>query len=1046
MGMSIYSDFSEEDIKRLSELAIHYTHDRTPTEEIDEDENEQDYSNPYIGNVRDYCPKDSADEEHLFLNKFSIPMFATSTSWATAIVTAAEAAMNKVGQQVEFSVLHLLTCLPYTYKANYTDVRLNDIYTFLSENGLVSVHDAATILSQMTDKDIDSIYKEVFCNNAYYPQVYKFHSMASEAPNRGGLIKLLHDNDPVVALLAINLENFRFVVEITNDIPYKGADEEPTLFAVVSGFDKTEAKEHWNVIANVVPCQSVKFKLPMTPDKELGNYAGIAGYAFGLRYIQEYPEPVIIAKNWVTDLDSNPSTLIFTKDYYLPSGEDTFSMIAGNGGVSVDKFKSLKVIVFGPNSFQNIINLYFDLSALDHPLKVIFKANSFTDLQFINGQPVTGGRRLLGGGTLTLLLPSGSSVAFEGDSAKNFDTVVVGGENIDFEVNEGALSEVTNVQYADENSQGTAQKLADTIAAANSNTVKPTVDPFTTPSPEPVTEFTFVDETDPYTIPIPGIITVIYPDGYGKGMETLILSCSTIEGYWETVKTIIFGQNSFPQVVNLVLNFTSCFDHPLTIVIGNESFAYPDGGMRRRLLGGMRRRLLGGGSITIILPPGSSVTFEGDSGKNFDTVVVGGEDVSFEVNEGALSEVTDVQYADENSQDSANNLVDAIVSGSGSGKEPTVSPAYPTEAPTTQPPTPPAESPTTETPTTEAPTTEAPTTQPPTPPTESPTTETPTTEAPTTEAPTTQPPTPPTESPTTETPTTQPPTTQPPTIPIETPSTPAPAQCTEDGQVPLIILRLPTGGEVTDDSASFVLTYTEDDKATGIEVTKTSEDFSICVYQNIMNVTVTGTWSGYIIRIINHEGKEQDFDLKTITGMYYHPNEGFIEEYVADGPIFPDGSETIKVLRVPNSAWDIPSTTDGIQNDNEEGIDTLDFGMYPNLIYLIVEDNNLFQPINEFTIVGLQKLERVSIGSNCFTQQASTTPTQKFANRKFKITDCPKLTYIDIGPYSFSDFSGEFTLRSVDALKYLRIGRDNKPSLNFYRAKFVLQSSFLYFD
>ena len=262
----------------------------------------------------------------------------------------------------------------------------------------------------------------------------------------------------------------------------------------------------------------------------------------------------------------------------------------------------------------------------------------------------------------------------------------------------------------------------------------------------------------------------------------------------------------------------------------------------------------------------------------------------------------------------------------------------------------------------------------------------------------------------------------------------------------MIILRLPTGGEVTDDSASFVLTYTEDDKATGIEVTKTSEDFSICVYQNIMNVTVTGTWSGYIIRIINHEGKEQDFDLKTTTGMYYHPNEGFIEEYVADGPIFPDGSETIKVLRVPNSAWDIPSTTDGIQNDNEEGIDTLDFGMYPNLIYLIVEDNNLFQPINEFTIVGLQKLERVSIGSNCFTQQASTTPTQKFANRKFKITDCPKLTYIDIGPYSFSDFSGEFTLRSVDALKYLRIGRDNKPSLNFYRAKFVLQSSFLYFD
>ena len=490
MGLSIYADFDDAALTRLSDLAIRYTHDRAPSDPVEEPKDEFRYpaDDKDIKEPREYCT--GGNLEHAVLSKFSQSEYANSTSWATAIVTAAEAAVNKDGSKnVHLSVVHLLYCLPAASGVGFSDVRFNDIFSFLSEKGLVEVDEAEQFINEDGSFDISHM-----CNTAEYTKTYKFSTISSEAPNRGGLINLLHEGNPVVALMAINLESFRLVTGTGRVVPYKGAYDEPTLFGVVRGYNKGEEEEneekaYWDVVANVVPCQSVSFTLPMTDDDELGNYAGIAGYAFALNLTESWintDERVLYVKDeqWEDQMNSGIYHLVFPESYGSSVSTFSLSITVDN----YDKFKNLRKITFDRNAFINAHHAYIDVSMLSE-ITVIFKEGSFSNLEDSEdtGRRLASGRRLAGG-KLVIKLPGSANVVFEEGSGKNFETVVVSGENTNWSVGEGSLSGVSSIEYEGDISKENAENLADLIDNANQDQEKPTVAPMPPTTEPPTTE------------------------------------------------------------------------------------------------------------------------------------------------------------------------------------------------------------------------------------------------------------------------------------------------------------------------------------------------------------------------------------------------------------------------------------------------------------------------------------------------------------------------------------------------------------------------------
>ena len=91
--------------------------------------------------------------------------------------------------------------------------------------------------------------------------------------------------------------------------------------------------------------------------------------------------------------------------------------------------------------------------------------------------------------------------------------------------------------------------------------------------------------------------------------------------------------------------------------------------------------------------------------------------------------------------------------------------------------------------------------------------------------------------------------------------------------------------------------------------------------------------------------------------------------------------------------------------------------------------------VNELRLIGLPKLRRVTIGSNSFTQHKNGFGNDP--NRHFYLKNCPLLTRVGIGRYSFSDFS-VCVIENVNSLEVLEIGELNELSFNFHSASLEL--------
>ena len=56
-------------------------------------------------------------------------------------------------------------------------------------------------------------------------------------------------------------------------------------------------------------------------------------------------------------------------------------------------------------------------------------------------------------------------------------------------------------------------------------------------------------------------------------------------------------------------------------------------------------------------------------------------------------------------------------------------------------------------------------------------------------------------------------------------------------------------------------------------------------------------------------------------------------------------------------------------------------------------------------MTGLAELERVVIGKNSFTKCKNEVEITSDPNRRFELKNCPSLSVLKIGSYSFSDYS-----------------------------------------
>ena len=133
--------------------------------------------------------------------------------------------------------------------------------------------------------------------------------------------------------------------------------------------------------------------------------------------------------------------------------------------------------------------------------------------------------------------------------------------------------------------------------------------------------------------------------------------------------------------------------------------------------------------------------------------------------------------------------------------------------------------------------------------------------------------------------------------------------------------------------------------------------------------------------------------------------------------------------------------------NNELHLNELNLNRFMNLESIEI-GNECFGSIQIFEIDGLNRLQRLKIGHNSFTQLKSNDfendwngSLSKCRNesKSFHILNCKSLKMIEIGQYSFCDFGGEFELRNLDNLESIKIGEIGRGSLNFIWSSFNIR-------
>ena len=123
---------------------------------------------------------------------------------------------------------------------------------------------------------------------------------------------------------------------------------------------------------------------------------------------------------------------------------------------------------------------------------------------------------------------------------------------------------------------------------------------------------------------------------------------------------------------------------------------------------------------------------------------------------------------------------------------------------------------------------------------------------------------------------------------------------------------------------------------------------------------------------------------------------------------------------------------------NDEWLTALDMTFITNLRVLEVGDHS-FAHVKEVKLIGLNELESVVIGENCFTKCMCCWSSSVNPNRHFQLKNCERVRELKIGCYSFNDYS-VCEIENVPSLKVIEMGGLNEASRNFRCASLELKS------
>ena len=330
---------------------------------------------------RDFCSEDAELREYAKPNNCSL-------SWVTMIVNAGERALAMIGGSEKLSAAFVKKC--YAEGDACNGLGMADIAEGLKKIGLVSEREANRVLEE--GGDLCSIPQS---------KRFTFKVLKAEGPNRGGLMNLIGEGNPVLTLLSINLNRLRFVKDMREeDVTLSGTVYEPSLYGLVTGYVKTteEVDGYWVVEGTPSPCESVNVKVPMRDNETNSDYAGIAGYAFAIEFNGK--RDFVVPSEGLTSVDAIPSfaqSIVFAADSFSELSEADFS-----------RFRELKELVFGANSFANVgslelvglhklESLRFEVGAFANGFNLVLDdLSSLVDLEFSEGcfTGESSGRRL----------------------------------------------------------------------------------------------------------------------------------------------------------------------------------------------------------------------------------------------------------------------------------------------------------------------------------------------------------------------------------------------------------------------------------------------------------------------------------------------------------------------------------------------------------------------------------------------------------------------------------------------------------------------------
>ena len=119
---------------------------------------------------------------------------------------------------------------------------------------------------------------------------------------------------------------------------------------------------------------------------------------------------------------------------------------------------------------------------------------------------------------------------------------------------------------------------------------------------------------------------------------------------------------------------------------------------------------------------------------------------------------------------------------------------------------------------------------------------------------------------------------------------------------------------------------------------------------------------------------------------------------------------------------------------NGEEWKEVDLSLLPCLKTLQV-GNRCFMCVERVKLIGMKKLEKVSIGENCFTMHSFCDNM----GARFNLKDCERLRELKIGKQSFSDYL-VCEIENNESLEEIEIGDMNEESNCFYYGSLTLKS------